>query len=96
MKWIKWCQFLAFSILDILTIWNGQNDQKWTIQTVPNNNVEFKMSFQKYFQCIDVLFLFDILSLIKLLSVLYILSYALENNRLKSNVLNNTLRLKRK
>ena len=96
MKWIKWCQFLAFSILDILTIWNGQNDQKWTIQTVPNNNVEFKMSFQKYFQCIDVLFLFDILSLIKLLSVLYILSFALENNRLKSNVLNNTLRLKRK
>ena len=57
-----------------------------------NNNVEF----QKYFQCIDVLFLFDILSLVKLLSVLYILSFALENNRLKSNIVNNALHLKKK
>ena len=30
-----WCSFLGLFILNILTIWNGQNDPKQTIEMTP-------------------------------------------------------------
>ena len=63
---------------------------KRSLITMLNSKYHFKCIFNVLMICV-----FDILTLVKLLSVLYILSFLLENNRLKSIVLNNTLRLKK-
>ena len=89
-KWIKQCPFLALSILDILTILAKNGPSKQSL-TMLNSKCHFKSLFNVLMICF-----FDILSLVKLLSGLYLLSFTLENNCLKNIVFNNTLRFKKK